>query len=152
MGKVAIDGKSGLQAYVGKEVGTSEWFTVTLDDIRKFADATGDHQWIHVDAERAKKGPFGAPIAHGYFSVSRIAGIFLHMIDLKGFAMAINYGLNKVRFPAPLREGKRYRLKAEMQSLTEIDKGVECIFKFTTEIESEPKPAMVAEVVFRYYD
>ena len=152
MGKVAIDGKNGLQSFVGKEVGTSEWFTVTLEDIKKFADATGDHQWIHVDAERAKKGPFGAPIAHGYFSVSRIAGIFLHMIDLTGFSMAINYGLNKVRFPAPLREGKRYRLKAEMASLTEIDKGVECIFKFTTEIENEPKPAMVAEVVFRYYN
>ena len=152
MGKVAIDGKKGLEAYVGKELGVSEWYTVTLDEIRKFADATGDHQWIHVDPERAKKGPFGAPIAHGYFSVSRIAGVFMQMVELKGFAMAINYGLNKVRFPAPLKEGKKYRLKAELQTVTDVDRGVETVFKMTTEIEGEPKPAMVAEVVFRYYN
>ena len=149
--KRVIEGKDGLQALAGTEVGVSDWYTVTLDDIRKFADATGDHQWIHVDPERAKKGPFGAPIAHGYFSVSRIAGVFMEMIELKGFKMAINYGLNKVRFPAPLKEGKRYRLKADMLSINEIDKGVETIFKMTTEVENEPKPAMVAEVVFRYY-
>ena len=149
--KLLIEGKAGLQALAGKEVGISDWYTVTLADIKLFADATGDHQWIHVDPEKAKQGPFGAPIAHGYFSVSRIAGVFMQMIEMKGFAMAINYGLNKVRFPAPLKEGKRYRLKAEMLTITEIDKGVETVFKMTTEIENEPKPAMVAEVVFRYY-
>lgn len=150
--KRVIDGKNGLAELVGKEAGVSDWYTVTLDDIKKFADATGDHQWIHVDAEKAKKGPFGAPIAHGYFSVSRIAGVFMQMVEMKGFAMAINYGLNKVRFPNPLKEGKRYRLKADMLSVTDVDKGVEAIFKMTTEIEGEAKPAMVAEVVFRYYN
>ena len=149
--KLVIEGKAALHALAGKEVGVSDWYTVTLADIQKFADATGDHQWIHVDPEKAKSGPFGAPIAHGYYSVSRIAGIFMEMVELKGFAMAINYGLNKVRFPNPLKEGKRYRLKAEMMTITEIDKGVETVFKMTTEIEGEPKPAMVAEVVFRYY-
>ena len=152
MAKISITGKDQLKSYVGKEVGVSDWYTVTLEDIKRFADATGDHQWIHVDKERAtRESPFGAPIAHGYYSVSRIAGVFMEMLDLKGFAMAINYGLNKVRFPAPLKEGKRYRLKADMLSVEDIQNGIETVFKMTTEIEGEPKPAMVAEVVFRYY-
>ena len=152
MAKLVIEGKKALESYVGRDLGTSEWYTLAFEDIKRFADATGDHQWIHVDRERAKKeSPFGAPIAHGYYSVSRIAGVFMEMLDLKGFAMAINYGLNKVRFPAPLKEGKRYRLKAEMLSVEDIQNGIETVFKMTTEIEGEPKPAMVAEVVFRYY-
>ena len=152
MAKLVIDGKAQLQSYVGRDLGTSEWYTLAFDDIKRFADATGDHQWIHVDRERAKKeSPFGAPIAHGYYSVSRIAGVFMQMVEFKGFAMAINYGLNKVRFPAPLKENARYRLRAELQSVNDIPNGIETVFKMTTEIENEAKPAMVAEVVFRYY-
>ena len=152
MAKLVIDGKAALQSYVGRDLGTSEWYTLAFEDIKKFADATGDHQWIHVDRERAKKeSPFGAPIAHGYYSVSRIAGVFMQMVEFKGFAMAINYGLNKVRFPAPLKEGARYRMRAELQSASDIQNGIETVFKMTTEIENESKPAMVAEVVFRYY-
>ena len=150
--KIVIDGKDALKAYVGKELATSEWFTLKFEDIKLFADATGDHQWIHVDRERAKKeSPFGAPIAHGYYSVARIAGVFMHMCEFKGFAMAINYGLNKVRFPAPLKEGQRYRMKAELVSVTDVANGVETLFKMTTEVENEAKPCMVAEVVFRYF-
>ena len=152
MGKLVINGKEQLKSYAGKELATSDWYTVTFEDIKRFADATGDHQWIHVDRERAaKESPFGAPIAHGYFTLSRVAGIFLDMVEFKGFAMAINYGLNKVRFPAPLKEGKRYRLKAEMQGVEDVTNGIETVFKMTMEIENEPKPAMVAEVVFRYF-
>src|SRR2546423_14053383 len=152
MGKLPITGKEQLQSYVGKELATSAWYTLKFEDIKAFADATGDHQWIHVDRERAKKeSPFKAPIAHGYYSVSRIAGIFMEMIELKGFAMAINYGLNKVRFPSPLKEGQKYRLKAELASVTDVPNGIETILKMTTEIDGEPKPCMVAEVVYRYF-
>lgn len=150
--KLVINGKSELASYVGKELATSEWMTLKFEEIVKFADATGDHQWIHVDRERAKKeSPFGAPIAHGYYSVARIAGIFMEMVEFKGFAMAINYGLNKVRFPNPLKEGAKYRMKAELATVTDVPNGIETVFKMTTEIEGEAKPAMVAEVVFRYF-
>ncbi len=152
MGKIVVNGKEQLKSYAGKELATSDWYTVTFEDIKKFADATGDHQWIHVDRERAKKeSPFGGPIAHGYFTLARVAGMFLDMVEFKGFAMAINYGLNKVRFPAPLKEGKRYRLKADMLTVEDVPNGIETVFKMTMEIDGEPKPAMVAEVVFRYF-
>ncbi|MGZ6124342.1 MAG: MaoC family dehydratase, partial [Myxococcales bacterium] len=109
MGKTVIDGVAGVEALAGKELGVSEWRLMTYEAIRKFADATGDHQWIHVDRERiARESPFGKPIAHGYFTVALIAGIFFEMVEVKNFAMVINYGLNKVRFPAPLKEGQRY--------------------------------------------
>lgn len=152
MGQTVIDGKEALKSYVGKELATSDWIKLEFEDIVAFADATGDHQWIHVDRERAKKeSPFGAPIAHGYYSVARIAGIFMTMVELKGFAMGINYGLNKVRFPTPLKEGQRYRMKAELTTVTDVPNGIETVFKMTTEVEGETKPCMVAEVVFRYF-
>lgn len=150
--KLVIDGKNGLAALVGKEAGVSDWYTVTLEDIKKFADATGDHQWIHVDRERiAKESPYKAPIAHGYFTLSRVAGLSLEMMEMKGFKGAINYGLNKVRFPSPLKENAQYRLKMAFETMTEVPGGVECVFKATMEIKDEPKPALAAEVVFRYF-
>src|ERR1700761_9463378 len=113
-----IDGLSGLKALLGKDLGTSDWQTCTFEDILKFADATGDHQWIHVDRERIKKeSPFGAPIAHGYFTLARIAGLFFEVVQVKGFALVLNYGLNKVRFPNPLKEGKRYRLVVKLSEV-----------------------------------
>src|SRR3954467_11778223 len=142
MGKTAIDGMAGLKSLVGKELGVSPWREMTYDAIRKFADATGDHQWIHVDRERiARESPFGKPIAHGYFTTSLIAGLFFELVDIKGFAMVINYGLNKVRFPSPLKEGQRYRLGATLGEVTEIPNGVEGLIDATIEVEGERKPA-----------
>lgn len=152
MGKTAIDGRAGLESLVGKELGVSPWREMTYEAIRKFADATGDHQWIHVDRERiARESPFGKPIAHGYFTVSLVAGLFFELVEVKGFAMVINYGLNKVRFPAPLKEGQRYRLKVKLGEVKEIANGVEGLLDAQVEIEGESKPACAAELVFRFY-
>ncbi len=103
MAKTVIEGVPGLKSLVGRDLGHTPWKEMTYEAIVRFADATGDHQWIHVDKEKiAKLSPFGKPIAHGYFTLSLIAGLFFELAEVKGFAMAINYGLNKVRFPAPL--------------------------------------------------
>lgn len=151
MPKTIIDGIAGLKSLEGKELGTSEWKTLRYEDIKAFADATGDHQWIHVDRERTKKeSPFGAPIAHGYYTLSRIAGLFFEVVEVRGFKAALNYGLNKVRFPAPLKEGARYRLSLKVAQVKDVDGGVEGVLPATIEIEGLPKPACVAEVVFRY--
>ena len=152
MGKAVIDGVAGLEALAGKELGVSDWRQMTFEAIRKFADATGDHQWIHVDKERAaRESPFGKPIAHGYFTVSLIAGIFFDLVEVRKFAMVINYGLNKVRFPAPLKEGQRYRLNVRLGAVSEIPNGMEGLLAATIEVEGEKKPACVAELVFRFY-
>ena len=152
MAKTLIDGVSGLKSLVGKELGSSSWREMTFDAIREFADATGDHQWIHVDRERiARESPFGKPIAHGYFTVSLIAGLFFELVEVRSFAMVINYGLNKVRFPAPLKEGQRYRLAVKVGEVKEIANGVEGLLNATIEIEGESKPACVAELVYRFY-
>ena len=152
MAKTLIDGVSGLKSLVGKELGKSPWKEMTFDAIGKFADATGDHQWIHVDKERiARESPFGKPIAHGYFTVSLIAGLFFELVEVRNFAMVINYGLNKVRFPAPLKEGQRYRLNVKLGEVKEIGNGVEGLLNAVIEIEGEGKPACVAELVFRFY-
>jgi len=137
---------------VGKQLGQSPFREMTYEAIVKFADATGDHQWIHVDRERIKReSPFGKPIAHGYFTVSLIAGLFFELVEVRNFAMVINYGLNKVRFPAPLKEGQRYRLNVKLGDVKEIANGVEGLLNAVIEIEGEQKPACVAELVFRFY-
>jgi acyl dehydratase len=149
---VLIDSAAGLKKLAGKELGQTPWKEMTYDAIVKFADATGDHQWIHVDKERiAKQSPFGKPIAHGYFTLSLIAGLFFELIEVRNFGMVINYGLNKVRFPAPLKEGQRYRLSVKLGEVTEIKGGLEGLLGAVVEIEGEGKPACVAELVFRFY-
>ncbi|HEY8206964.1 MAG TPA: MaoC family dehydratase [Myxococcaceae bacterium] len=149
--KTIVEGLAGLQAQVGKSLGTTEWKSLRYEDIVAFADATGDHQWIHVDRERCKReSPYGVPIAHGYFTLARIAGLFFELADIRGFQAVLNYGLNKVRFPSPLKEGARYRLTAKLAELKEVQGGVEGLMQCTIEIENEPKPACVAESVFRY--
>lgn len=151
MAKTVIEGVPGLKSLVGKDLGHTPWKEMTYEAIVRFADATGDHQWIHVDkAKIAKLSPFGKPIAHGYFTLSMIAGLFFELAEVKGFAMAINYGLNKVRFPAPLKEGQRFRLSAKVAEVKEIPNGVEALVAATVEIEGESKPACAAELVFRY--
>jgi acyl dehydratase len=149
--KMTIEGLDGLKAVLGQRLGASEWKELAYEDIARFAEATGDFQWIHLDRERCKReSPFGVPIAHGYFSVSRIAGLFFEIVDVRGFALVLNYGLNKVRFPAPLKMGARYRLSLELAELKDIPKGVEALLRANIEIDGEPKPACAAEVLYRF--
>lgn len=152
MEKTRIDGIAGLQALVGKELAPGPWHTVRFEDIVGFADATGDHQWIHVDRERiARESPFGAPIAHGFYTLSRTAALFLEAVEIAGFSGVLNYGLNKVRFPAPLKEGATYRMVPMLAEVKEVKGGVEAIFRNTVEIQGSEKPALVAESVFRFF-
>ena len=149
--KTRIASLSDLRAIDGKPVGASSWHTITFEEIVAFADATGDHQWIHVDRERAEReSPFGAPVAHGYYGIARIGGLFGEIVDLSGCALTINYGINRARFPAGLVVGTRYRLEVVHQSTTERDDGADAVFLATIAIEGSERPACVAEVVYRF--
>jgi acyl dehydratase len=139
-----------LKDAVGQHLGFTEWLVVDQDRINRFADATGDHQWIHVDVEKAKDGPFGAPIAHGYLTLS-LTNLFLpHLITVENISMGINYGVNKVRFPSPVVVGSRIRGGAEIDAVDEVAGGVQVIIKITVEIEGSTKPACIVENVTRY--
>ena len=146
-----IDGISGLHAKVGEHLGYSEWHQVTQDQVRLFADATGDHQWIHVDVERAKSGPFGGPIAHGYLTLSLTPVLMAQVLTVTGVSMGVNYGANKVRFPSPVPVGSRLRLGAVIDSVEDVSGGVQVTLTVTFEVEGAAKPACVAAIVFRYY-
>jgi acyl dehydratase len=146
-----IHGIDGLNALVGEHLGYSEWHEVTQEQINLFADATGDHQWIHVDVERAKAGPFGGPIAHGYLTLSLVPLLLSEIINVTGFAMAVNYGLNRLRFPAPVPVGAKIRAGVTLASQEDVAGGVQCTLVTTIEIEGGAKPACVAELLFRYY-
>jgi acyl dehydratase len=152
MAKTTIDGIAGLKALIGQELGTTEWKPLTFENIVAFADATGDHQWIHVDKERiAREIPFKKPVAHGYFSLSVIGGLFFELVRVTGMKLVINYGLNKVRFPAPLLEGQRYRLNCKLVDVKDIGNSTfESTMAAAVEIEGSPKPACAAELVFRF--
>ena len=140
-----------LPTSVGKHLGYTEWLTVDQDQINLFADATGDHQWIHVDAERAKGGPFGTTIAHGYLTLSLTPRFIFQVLQVEGVSLVVNYGLNKVRFPAPVPSGSRIRFGAELAAAEPVKGGTQVTLNATYEIEGQPKPACVAEIVFRYY-
>ena len=140
-----------LAGHVGKHLGYSGWHLVDQDQINRFADATGDHQWIHVDAERAAAGPFGTTIAHGYFTLSLTPVCLFEILRVEGARLVVNYGLNKVRFPAPVPSGSNVRLGAELAGVEEISGGVQATVTGIYEIEGQAKPACVAEIVFRYY-
>jgi acyl dehydratase len=131
----------------GEQLGQSDWHEVTQEQVNLFADATGDHQWIHVDLERAAKGPFGGPIAHGYLTLALIPMLGQSLYRVDGLKMGINYGTNKVRFPNPVRVGSRVRASAELIEITEVAQGTQAVLKYTVEIENQPKPACVAELV-----
>jgi acyl dehydratase len=146
-----IDGLDGLKAKLGEHLGHSDWLEITQDRVNTFAEATGDHQWIHVDVEKAKKGPFGGPIAHGYLTLSLLPMMLGQTVHVTGFSMGINYGLNKLRFPSPVPVGSKLRVGAKMLNLEEIAGGVQLTYECTFEIEGNEKPACVAEVLFRYY-
>jgi acyl dehydratase len=149
--KVIINGAEDLKARAGQKLATGEWQTMEMSRVKQFADATDDHQWIHVDEERAKKeSPFGKPVAHGYLTLSLTAGALFELVDLQGFALAVNYGSNKVRYPAPLGVGDRYRVAIGLGEVKEVGGGfLEAIFLNTVEIEGGAKPACSAEVVVR---
>ena len=141
-----------ILAAVGKPLGQGEWFTVTQERINKFADATDDHQWIHVDTARAKAGPFGATIAHGYLTLSLMSKFLPQLVSLPGLKMGINYGTDKVRFPSAVKAGARIRASGELVAAERTkDGGVQAIIRVTVEIEGAPKPACVADTISRYY-
>ncbi|MEU6643053.1 MaoC family dehydratase [Saccharomonospora sp. NPDC046836] len=134
-------------AAADERLGQSDWHTVTQEQINLFADATGDHQWIHVDPERAATGPFGAPIAHGYLTLSLIPMFGREIYRVEGLRMGINYGLNKVRFPQAVTVGSKIRASAELAQVTDVPQGKQAVVRWTIEIDGEPKPACVAEMV-----
>jgi acyl dehydratase len=149
---ITVNGLDELKTMAGRDLGHSSWLEITQDRVNTFADATGDHQWIHVDVERAEVGPFGAPIAHGYLTLSLVIPLFAEMIEITGTRMGVNYGLEKLRFPSPVPVGSRIRLAATVVEVTEVpNNGVQMTLDFTVEVEGSAKPACVARPVYRHY-
>jgi acyl dehydratase len=146
-----ITGMDELKRAEGEELGTSDWHEVTQADIDAFAEVTGDHQWIHVDPERARDTPFGGTIAHGYYTLSLAPRFTEQIVRFDGFAFAVNYGLNKVRFPAPVPVGSRVRMSAKLASLEEVPGGAQITMALTFEREGGDKPICVAETLARVY-
>ncbi len=147
-----IAGIVGLKELVGTHLGCSDWLEITQERVNTFADATGDHQWIHIDPERAKDGPFGGTIAHGYLTLSLGPVLFPSIATVTGIKMGVNYGAGKVRFLSPVKVGSNLRLSAELTSLEDLpNNGAQVYMTFTFEIEGSEKPAAVAEIIFRYY-
>jgi acyl dehydratase len=140
-----------LEAVVGKQLGVSEWLEIDQARIDKFADATGDHQWIHVDPERAKDGPFGSTIAHGYLTLSLVNFFLPQIIEVRGISMGVNYGTDRVRFPAPVPVGSRLRGSAELIKVEDVKGGaVQSTVRVTVEIEGSERPACVIDTISRY--
>jgi acyl dehydratase len=140
-----------LAAATGETIGQSDWVTISQEEVNLFADATGDHQWIHVDPERAKDGPFGKTIAHGFMTLSLLPRLQHEMYTVKGIKLAINYGLNKVRFPSPVPVGSKVRATTSLVGVEDLGNGtVQGTMSTTIEVEGSPKPACVAESIIRY--
>jgi acyl dehydratase len=148
---VVIEGLAGLRERVGTELGVSDWSEVTQENVTAFAKLTGDEQYIHVDPERAARGPFGTTVQHGFLTLGTATGLLWSVCTVEGFNVVLNYGLNKVRFPTPLKVGAQYRMRVELAAVKELADGVETIYHLTYEVENEPKPCCVADLVFRYY-
>ena len=148
---VTINGIDGLKERVGDHLGYSGWHEVTQQQVNTFADATGDHQWIHVDVERAKQGPFGGPIAHGYLTLSLGPLLIPQVVRVEGITMTVNYGLNRVRFPAPVPVGSKVRAGVTLTQVEDIAGGVQVTMDIVYEIDGGDKPVCVAQIVFRYY-
>jgi acyl dehydratase len=140
-----------LTPLVGSELGVSDWLEITQQRIDTFADATDDHQWIHVDPARAKDGPFGKTIAHGYLTLALIIPLWTQLLDVREVRNKLNYGLNKVRFPSPVPVGSKVRLRASLASVEEVPGGVQLTLDAIVECDSSEKPACVAQLVFRFY-
>ncbi|HUR09051.1 MAG TPA: MaoC family dehydratase [Nonomuraea sp.] len=141
-----------LKALAGRDLGHTGWLEITQDRVNTFAEATNDHQWIHVDLERAEDGPFGGPIAHGYLTLSLLIPLFNELLDIQGVTMCINYGLNKMRFPSPVKVGAKIRLAGKVAEVEEVPGGgVQMLMDFIVEIDGSGKPACVVQAVYRYY-
>lgn len=140
-----------LASAVGQPLGASEWLEITQDRINQFAEATGDHQWIHVDPERAKDGPFGACIAHGYLTQSLVNYFLPQIVEVRGISMGVNYGADRLRFPAPVPVGSRIRGNGELISVDEVKGGVQAVVRVTVEIEGGDRPGCVIDTISRYY-
>jgi acyl dehydratase len=150
MAKIVIPGIDRLKEWVGKEVALTDWMEVTQAHIDEFADATGDHQWIHVDRERAaRESPYGTTVAHGFLTLSLLPHFFMEAVEIQGARMGINYGLNRVRFTGPVPAGSRVRARFALASAEDIDHGVQAIWNVTVEREGEDKPVLVVEWITR---
>jgi acyl dehydratase len=151
MAHTVLNGLDEVRAAVGRHLGHSDWLEISQERVNQFAEATGDHQWIHVDVERAKAGPFGGPIAHGYLTLS-LSNLFLpQIVEVTGMSMGVNYGTDKVRFPAPVPVGSRVRGGAEMIEVSEVNGGVQTLIRITIEIDGGTKPACVIDSLSRWF-
>ena len=146
-----FENPSKLQNAVGTPLGYSDWLEITQERIDQFADATGDHQWIHVDPERAKDGPFGSCIAHGYLPQSLVNYFLPQIVDVQGISMGVNYGADRIRFPAPVPVNSRIRGSAELLKVEEVKGGVQATIRVTVEIEGKDRPGCVIDTISRYY-
>ncbi|MDA2944353.1 MAG: MaoC family dehydratase [Actinomycetota bacterium] len=147
-----INGADELKSLIGEHLGYSPYVTVSQEQVNQFAEATGDHQWIHIDVERAKAGPFGAPIAHGYLTLSMGPMLYPQVVQITGFSMGVNYGANKIRFMSPVKVGSNLRLGVKLLDVTDIPGGIQSTMEFTFECEGVDKPSCVAEIIFRSYE
>ncbi len=145
-----LDGIDGVRAAVGQHLGYSGWREITQEQVNRFADATGDHQWIHVDVERARQGPFGGPIAHGYLTLSLAPVLMAEVFKVKGTAMGVNYGCNKVRFITPVPVGGQVRLGAVLAGVHDVAGGLQGTVDLTFELAGSERPACVAQGVYRW--
>jgi acyl dehydratase len=149
---ITVHDLDGIRALAGRDLGRSDWLQISQEQIQQFADATGDQQWIHVDPERAKTGPFGSTIAHGYLTLALIIPLFGELLELRGVRMSVNYGLEKVRFPSPVTVGSKLRLAGQVVSVEDVPgDGVQMLLDFTIEVDGQDKPACVARAVYRHY-
>ena len=149
---LTLNGIDDVKAHVGQELGVSDWQEVTQEDVDRFAEATGDHQWIHVDPERAKETPFGGTIAHGYLTLSLVPMLAAQLFHIDTMGAKLNYGVNKVRFPHPVPVGSRIRGTVTIADVSDVPAGKQMITRYVVEIEDEAKPACVAETVVLLLD
>jgi acyl dehydratase len=148
---LTLTGLDEVKSHVGKELGVSDWLEVTQETINRFAEVTGDDQWIHLDVERAKQSPFGGTIAHGYYVLSLAPRFSYDMFTFEGFGYGLNYGLNRVRFPVPMPVGGKVRMRARLMAVDEIPGGAQITIELTFELEGSAKPVCVAESLARVY-
>jgi acyl dehydratase len=148
---LVINGVAELREREGSDLGVSDWVTVDQDKVTTFARLSGDEQWIHVDPDRAKTGPFGATVQHGFLTLGMATGLLWSVCLVEGFGVILNYGLNRVRFPSPLRVGDRFRMHVSLAQVKELASGAEVVYHLEYEVDGQEKPCCVADLVFRYY-
>lgn len=152
MAQTVLDGVEAVTNAVGSHLGYSDWLEITQERVNRFADATGDHQWIHVDPDKANDGPFGTTIAHGYLTLS-LSNLFLpQIVEVRGFGLGVNYGVNKVRFPSPVPVGSKIRAGVELLEAEPVTGGVQTVMRITIEVEGGSKPACIIDSVSRYLE